>query len=69
MSLMGIRTESKEKEGAPDDTVLYSYVFTSRNIDMHISIKCSTHYFQREYLDSIPLAHFISHAKKIQFVE
>lgn len=33
---MGIHTESKEKEGAPDSTVLYSYTFTSQNIDMHI---------------------------------
>lgn len=36
MSPMGIHTESKEKEGAPDETVLYSYTFTSQNIQICI---------------------------------
>lgn len=58
--------KSKEKEGVPDGTVLYSYTFTSCNIDMHLWIKCITHYFQREYLHSMHVAHFFSEAQRIQ---
>lgn len=33
---MVIHTESKQKEGAPDDTVIYSYTFTRWNIQIRI---------------------------------
>lgn len=33
---MRIRTERKEKGGAPDDTVLYFCTFTNQNVYMYV---------------------------------